>query len=346
MLPTAYVYSIKSDPCFIAWQVNFVRICEKVASTAWLILLERSNWGMPLHAGTKPLRGQDLLTWAEHTIKREAEIKSSINAALTTARYLEEVCAAYNSAFDSDPQLKRLGTFQGMLTDGHSTLHGCVTEALLGAKLDVDMLATSLMEQLLYSSDTDGIIVDTFCRRVCRCITKHVMKCVKLRPMLIPDSFQLTEDDRTAETRADLVQKLENLDQAALRIRDIGREFVADNYEDKVLQSLLNAAEALNLNPASATQAFPPQPAHISPAAAALYDEVDLHSSGSPASGPSAQTQAEQEGIPGSPVASDFSFIERLLILLGQSSLRCAVQKLFVWQHHVAGACQTVQFVQ
>ena len=171
------------------------------------------------------------------------------------------------------------------------------------------MLARNILEQLLFST-SDELIEDNFLRRVGRCIAKHVIRCVRTQPMSFPGNFHFSEDDRTAETRADLTQQLGNFDRAAFRIRGIGRECVADNYEDKVLQSLLNAAEALNPNPISASQVHLPQPTHISSAAVALYDDLDLHSSGSPASGHFAQTQAEPEGTPVSPVASDFSYIE------------------------------------
>ena len=289
--------------------MNFAGICAQVNRFVGDIMFHSLTFGRARYAPNSEPTGEQSLIRAEHTLECEEKIKTAMNAALTSAKYVEIVCAAYNSAFDSDSQLKRLETFHGMLTDGHGTLHSCVTEALLKAKPDMDMLEKSTMEQLLFSTVTEGSILTTLGIRVSRCITKHVLKSVKFKPISLPDSFQFTEDDRTAEARADLMQKLENLDQAALKINNIGREFVAENHEDKVLQSLLNAAEALNPHQAS-TQALLPQPAYISVTAAALYDEVDLHSPESPAFGPSAQTRAEQEGNPGSPTASDFSFIE------------------------------------
>lgn len=288
--------------------MNFAHICEEVSRTA-----EEIMGACLTQPGAKRptlLEREQLLVWTEDTFLCEEQIKYCIHAALTSARYVEIVCAAYNSAFDSNPQLKRLETFQGMLTKGHGMLRGRVTDALLRAKPDVGVLENNTMEQLLYSTDTDIAILTALCIRVSRCITKHVMMWVNVAPILVLDSFQFTEDAWTAETRAELMQKLENFDRAAFRINNIEREFVADNYEDKVLQSLLNAAEAFNPRSASPTQVLLPQPAQLSTATAALYDDLDLHSSESPASRPTAQTQAEQEGNPGSPVASDFSFIE------------------------------------
>ena len=287
--------------------MSFSDICEKVDQTA-LGLIKLKAWDKEPYTSTN-MGGEQLLMWAEDIIDRQAEIKAAIMLALTTPMYLAIVCAAYNSAFDSDPQLKRLDTFQSVLTHDHGTLHSRVTEALRGAELDVGVLAKNFKEQLLCADDIKALS-STLCIRVRRCIIGHVVECVKTKPIPIPNSFHFAEDDRTAETRAELMQKLENFDRAAFRIDNIGRDFVADKYEDKVLQSLLNAAEALNPNPTSATQGFLPYPARVSTTAAAQYDELGLHSSDSPTFGPSAQTQAELEGSPGSPVPSDFSFIE------------------------------------
>lgn len=290
------------DSCLL--QVDFLYICQEVADNALANMFDLS---VPSFKGNAGLYGDQLLGWAEETIVCEAAVKSSLNTALTSAKYLKTVCAAYNRAFDSDPQLKRLDTFHSMMTSGHGTLHSLVTEALLEAKLDVDMLAKTTMEQLLFSTDTS--ILRTLCNKVSRCIAKHVIRHVKTRPISIPSSFDFTEDDQTAKTRADLMQKLDNFEKAAVKVSNIGREFLADNHADQVLQSLLSTARALSPKAAS-EEVFGPQPARISTAAAALYDDVDLHDSESPASGQSAQIHAELEGTPVSPVASDFSFIE------------------------------------
>ena len=120
------------------WQVNFAHISNEVVSTAY------KNWDMfstcradPAYMRGTAVRGEQLLKWAEETIDIEAAMKLTTNAVLTSAKYLETVCAAYNCAFDSDSQLKRLDTFQGLLTHGHGTLHSHVTEALLWAKLEM-----------------------------------------------------------------------------------------------------------------------------------------------------------------------------------------------------------------
>lgn len=280
---------IKSDVDSRPGQVNFPQICTEVACSASGILdgmWRCLSWSD--HYNT--IEGTALLIWVEDTIKVEAEVNSSLTAALTSAKYLEIVIAAYNSTFDSDPQLKRLDTFQDMLTNGHGTLHSRVTEAMLEAKRDVDVLAKNDMDQLLYLTGTK--MFPLLKVSVSNCIVKHIINCVKIKPFTIPNSFQFTKDDHTAERRADLMQKLENFDKAVSRISNIGREFNADKFADKVLQSLLDAAKVLNPNASSASQVDLPQPAYISTAAAALYDDLDLHSSGSPASGQSAQTQS------------------------------------------------------
>ena len=238
-------------------------------------------------------------------------VKSAVNEALTSSRHLEAVREAYNYAFESDPQLKRLTTFQAMLGRDQGKLHNRVTEALLDAKQIVDKMAKETMRQMLYS--TDSKMFSTLRVRVSRCIAKHVIQHVMIKPIVLHSSFQFTEDDRTAELRADLMQKLVNCDEATSRINNIEREFSSDSYEDEVMQSLLNAAEAFKSQVASAfVEDFAPQLAHISIAAATLYDDLDLHKSGSPASGQSAQIHAELEEIPVSPVASDFSYINAI----------------------------------
>ncbi|KAL0046255.1 hypothetical protein WJX82_007221 [Trebouxia sp. C0006] len=74
------------------------------------------------------------------------------------------------------------------------------------------------------------------------CIVRHVVEYVKTKPIVLP---KMHGDKQVAQQRADLVQKLANLDAAASRIKNIKQEFVNDSYEDELLQSLLNAVNAL-----------------------------------------------------------------------------------------------------
>lgn len=102
----------------------------------------------------------------------------------------------------------------------------------------MDELVRASIQQLLGSTVLNFVLGELKVR-VSRCIVRHVVEYVKTKPIVLP---KIHEDKQVAQQRADLVQQLANLKEAAFKIKK--REFVNDNYEDDVLQSLLNAAKA------------------------------------------------------------------------------------------------------
>jgi hypothetical protein len=141
----------------------------------------------------------------------------------------------------------------------------------LAAKPVVDELARASVQQLLGSTVLNFVLGELKVR-VSRCIVRHVVEYVKTKPIVLP---KIHEDKQVAQQRADLVQQLANIKEAAFKIKNIEREreFVNDNYEDEVLQSILNAAKALEPEKAPAAiqqDAVSGPPVGISTAAAAL----------------------------------------------------------------------------
>lgn len=106
----------------------------------------------------------------------------------------------------------------------------------------MDELVRASIQQLLGSTVLNFVLGELKVR-VSRCIVRHVVEYVKTKPIVLP---KIHEDKQVAQQRADLVQQLANIKEAAFKIKNIEREreFVNDNYEDDVLQSLLNAAKA------------------------------------------------------------------------------------------------------
>ena len=146
-----------------------------------------------------------------------------------------------------------------------------MTQALLAAKPVVDELVRASIQQLLGSTVLNFVLGELKVR-VSRCIVRHVVEYVKTKPIVLP---KIHEDKQVAQQRADLVQQLANIKEAAFKIKNIEREreFVNDNYEDEVLQSILNAAKALEPEKAPAAiqqDAVSGPPVGISTAAAAL----------------------------------------------------------------------------
>ena len=184
------------------------------------------------------MSGSQMLEWAEVTLHNELQIKQSVNAALQNSRYLEVVRTAFDRLCHCAPGLQCLATFQDML---HGELSDRVTKALLAAKPLVDEVARASIQQLLCSTAL-SFVHGELKVRVSRCIVRHVVEYVKTKPIVLP---KMHGDKQVAQQRADLVQKLANLDAAASRIKNIKQEFVNDSYEDEVLQSLLNAVNAL-----------------------------------------------------------------------------------------------------
>ncbi len=209
-----------------------------------------------------------MLQWAEETLDYELQIRRSVNAALQSSRYHEVVRTAYDRVFHYAPHLQRLVTFQDTL---HGELSDRVTQALLAAKPVVDELVRASIQQLLGSTVLNFVLGELKVR-VSRCIVRHVVEYVKTKPIVLP---KIHEDKQVAQQRADLVQQLANIKEAAFKIKNIEREreFVNDNYEDEVLQSILNAAKALEPEKAPAAiqqDAVSGPPVGISTAAAAL----------------------------------------------------------------------------
>ncbi len=135
----------------------------------------------------------------------------------------------------------------------------------------MDELARASVQQLLGSTVLNFVLGELKVR-VSRCIVRHVVEYVKTKPIVLP---KIHEDKQVAQQRADLVQQLANIKEAAFKIKNIEREreFVNDNYEDEVLQSILNAAKALEPEKAPAAiqqDAVSGPPVGISTAAAAL----------------------------------------------------------------------------
>ena len=135
----------------------------------------------------------------------------------------------------------------------------------------MDELVRASIQQLLGSTVLNFVLGELKVR-VSRCIVRHVVEYVKTKPIVLP---KIHEDKQVAQQRADLVQQLANIKEAAFKIKNIEREreFVNDNYEDEVLQSILNAAKALEPEKAPAAiqqDAVSGPPVGISTAAAAL----------------------------------------------------------------------------
>ena len=240
----------------------------------------------------------------------ESKVRKSVNAALSSPSYLRLVRTAFHRAFEAEPQLRRLDTFQDMLERDQGKLSDRVTEALLEAKPAVEGSVTAAMQELLYMPAAIGL--KTLQIRISRCIAKHVIQYVEIMPLVVPSSFQFSEDSSTQQQRADLMGRLANFEKAAAQISNIEGLFKEDNYEDVVVESLLEAAKALT--PADASEDKDSdvpltEPVRVYTSAAALYDDLDDHKTGSPSFNVAAQMNADLEEIPVSPVASDLSFV-------------------------------------
>ena len=250
--------------------------------------------------------GAQILEWAECTIESEANTWAAVNAALASSQYFATVQLSYSDAIQSDPHLARLETFRETLVGDHGKLFDCVGEALLEAKPAVNSLVTSVLQEALYTPCPSPQFL-MLRRKVSMCIAKHVIQHIKSRALVIPSSFRFVEDSATAGQRADLLAKLSNFEEAAAHIAGINTVICSDSYEDEVVDSLLKAAAALDSPITEGTALTEPTP--VSTLAAAWYDELAMHSSGSPTYSQAAQLQAQLEEIPVSPSASDFSYV-------------------------------------
>ena len=228
----------------LSLQVDFACVCRDVSQAVLEVLGDQLPSKDPIinvFWTRETIGALQMLQWAEGTINLELQIRQSVNAALQSSRYCEVVRTAFDGVCHYAPHrggLQCLATFQDTL---HGELSDLVTQALLAAKPVVDELARASIQQLLGSAPLSCVLEEL---KVCvsRCIVRHVVEYVKTKPIVLP---KMHEDKQVAQQRADLVQKLANLDEAAFKIKSIEKEFVNDNYEGEVLQSILDAAKAL-----------------------------------------------------------------------------------------------------
>ena len=274
--------------------MDFAEVCRAIAADVSNIMRVHT---IPAHVTNAGCDKFQLLQWAEECCETEAQIRSAAHTALSSHGHLNSVLQAYHQAFEADPQLKRLETFRNMLTGVSGKLSNRVTEALLEAKPVVDNLVTGTMQELLYTLSPSGLIT-TLGTRVSRCIVKHVIDYIKIKPFAISSGFQFTEDSQTARQRADFLEKLRNFEEAGKQIKNIEQVFSQDSHEDEVVERLLVAAK--ELGSAESPRLPLSGPEYVS-SSDALYDDLDLHDS---ASVHAEEEKADSEGARAPSVAS------------------------------------------
>lgn len=173
------------------------------------------------------------LAWAESVTKVEEKVTKAIKAALAGDKYDRPVLDAFNAVFEQSTltplKLKRFGSLKTLLLT--EVLPRRLAEAKkAAAPVIYDMLQKALM-QLNYDTALGATfqLLDVGIRG---CIIKHMIAHLKHRPLSLPESFQLAEDDKVKKKRSRLTDKLTQIVTATDKIAHIEEAISVDTDTD------------------------------------------------------------------------------------------------------------------
>lgn len=201
-------------------QVDYDLLCEALQSTNIQITKASQLFTLASHLTYHPW---GTLAWAEAMTKVEQKVTKAVLAALAGDKYDRPVLDAFNAVFEKSTltplKLKRFGSLKALLLS--ELLPARVAEAKKEAKPAVlDMLQKAML-QLNVDCAPGTATFQLLDIGIRGCIIKHMIAQIKNRPMSLPESFQLVEDDKVRKKRGRLTDKLNQVVSAADRIAHI-----------------------------------------------------------------------------------------------------------------------------
>jgi len=163
--------------------------------------------------------------------KIEEKVSKAVRAALASDKYLLPVVEAFGAVFDkSTPlKLKRFTSLKKLLQT--ESLPARVAEAKEAAAVVITDMLQKALQQLNYDSPVDDLFqkLDGGIRG---CVIRQMTHHLKNRPLSLPESFILAEDDKVKKKRTKLTDKLIKIQTATDKISHIEEAISVSNDSD------------------------------------------------------------------------------------------------------------------
>ena len=209
-------------------QVDFEAICSAIRTTS-VQVTKNSQLSTLANHMTYHLWGT--VAWAESMNKVEDKVSKAVRAALASDKYLQPVVEAFGAVFDkSSPlKLKRFTSLKKLLQT--ELLPSRVAEAKEAAAVVINDMVQKALQQLNYDCAADDLFqkLDSGIRG---CIIRQIIHHLKNRPLNLPESYILAEDDKVKRKRAKLTDKLSKIQTATDKILHIEDAISASSDSD------------------------------------------------------------------------------------------------------------------
>lgn len=209
-------------------QVDFEAICSAIRTTSVQVTKNSQLSSLANHM-TYHLWGT--VVWAESMNKIEDKVSKAVRAALASDKYLQPVVEAFGAVFDkSSPlKLKRFTSLKKLLQA--ELLPSRVAEAKEAAAVVINDMVQKALQQLNYDCAADDLFqkLDSGIRG---CIIRQIIHHLKNRPLNLPESYILAEDDKVKRKRAKLTDKLSKIQTATDKILHIEDAISASSDSD------------------------------------------------------------------------------------------------------------------
>ena len=229
-----------SQSLSVRLQVDSSCMCNGISSVFWRVVNNCETPDAPHQDGF-----MDWDVWAKNFINYESQVQLSVNAAMDDKGYLIVVRAAFTVAFTKDSHLLRLDTFRDLLLRDNGLLSVCVAQALLEARSTVDELVRETLRSLLGGSLSENQAKCQDCSmRISRCLLKHIVEYVLVKPLVMPTGFRFTEHAAIAQKRLEFQAEIDRFSAAHAAITAIEQKFDHDSWADDAATALLSFREA------------------------------------------------------------------------------------------------------
>ena len=213
---------------FVWLQVAFESVCSEVISKADMMMQEASCF-MPCLPPT-----DSRVKRAEAVIELEYQLRNTRDRVMQASHYLQAAYSAYELPFRSDAELKRFTVLLEQLKVGVIQPH--MNEALMLAAKDVDSMMKNAMLLVYDTSEPPAEVQRVFNGlkdSIGNCIVRHIIQCLKQKPLFVPSNFHLVEDRDISEKRSQCNKDSKMLADAAKALNKIEKSLKPSNGERK-----------------------------------------------------------------------------------------------------------------
>ena len=213
-----------------ALQVDYEAICTALQATSIQVTKSSQLVSLTTHM---TYHSWGSLAWAESVNKVEEKVTKAIMLALAGDKYDRPVLDAFNAVFENSTltplKLKRFGSLKALL------LSDLVPKRIAEAKKAAAPVIYDMLQKALVQLNYDTALGSTFHQLdvgIRGCIIKHLIAHIKNRPLSLPSSFQLVEDDKVKKKRSRLTDKLTQIVTATDKIAHIEEAISVGNETD------------------------------------------------------------------------------------------------------------------